>query len=156
MNDLSLRPTRQDVVLAASLWLKTPYRHQASTLGAGADCLGLVRGVWRMVLGTEPQLPPAYAPDWDVRDDNALQQAADAHLVRLPMGTIEAGDILLFQLRAGFSARHLAIAASPTTMIHAYSGLCVSQTSINPWWQRHMIARYLYPNILTSTGGTAP
>ena len=35
------------VVAAARRWLGTPYRHQASVRGEGADCLGLVRGVWR-------------------------------------------------------------------------------------------------------------
>ncbi len=29
----------------ARLWLGTPYVHQASTRGAGADCLGLIRGI---------------------------------------------------------------------------------------------------------------
>jgi hypothetical protein len=33
------------IVAAARGWLGTPYRHQASVKGEGADCLGLVRGV---------------------------------------------------------------------------------------------------------------
>ena len=28
------------------------------------DCLGLVRGVWREVIGQEPEAPPSYTPDW--------------------------------------------------------------------------------------------
>ena len=48
------------VVKAARAWLGTPYRHQASTLGAGCDCLGLLRGVWRALYGDEPvAVPPA-------------------------------------------------------------------------------------------------
>ena len=39
------------VVEAARGWLGTPYRHQVSLKGEGADCLGLVRGVWREVAG---------------------------------------------------------------------------------------------------------
>jgi hypothetical protein len=42
---------RVGVVAAARGWLGTPYRHQASVRGEGADCLGLVRGVWREVVG---------------------------------------------------------------------------------------------------------
>ena len=52
-----------DVVRAARLFLGTPYRHQASVPGAGCDCLGLVRGVWREVYGEEPELPPPYRAD---------------------------------------------------------------------------------------------
>ncbi len=45
-------------------WLGTPYRHQASLKGEGADCLGLVRGVWRETVGAEPTELPAYQPGW--------------------------------------------------------------------------------------------
>ena len=31
--------------------------------GPGADCLGLLRGVWRELHGHEPELPGAYTPD---------------------------------------------------------------------------------------------
>ena len=31
----------------ARRWIGTPYQHQASVLGAGCDCLGVLRGVWR-------------------------------------------------------------------------------------------------------------
>ena len=58
---------RQDIIAEAQSWLGTPYRHQASLEGVGADCLGLIRGVWRELYGAEPQLVPAYAPDWAER-----------------------------------------------------------------------------------------
>ena len=45
---------REDIVAAARGWIGTPYRHQASLKGAGCDCLGLVRGVWREMVGPEP------------------------------------------------------------------------------------------------------
>ncbi|HMM10451.1 MAG TPA: peptidase, partial [Paracoccus solventivorans] len=45
-------------------WIGTPYVHQGSVKGAGADCLGLIRGVWRELYGTEPEAPPPYTPDW--------------------------------------------------------------------------------------------
>ena len=38
-----------EIVARARAWIGTPYRHRASCRGAGADCLGLVRGVWREV-----------------------------------------------------------------------------------------------------------
>ena len=48
----------QRIIAAARGWIGTPYRHQASLKGVGADCLGLVRGVWREVMGDEPEPPP--------------------------------------------------------------------------------------------------
>ena len=55
---------RAEVVAAAQEWRGTPYRHQAATLGAGCDCLGLLRGVWRQLFGDEPLAVPAYRADW--------------------------------------------------------------------------------------------
>ena len=56
--------TRASIVASARGWIGTPYRHQASLRGLGCDCLGLVRGVWREVIGPEPEEPGPYAPDW--------------------------------------------------------------------------------------------
>ena len=56
--------TRADIVAEARAWIGTPYRHQASLKGVGCDCLGLVRGVWRAVIGDEPERAPAYSRDW--------------------------------------------------------------------------------------------
>ena len=54
----------QRIVAAARGWIGTPYVHQASVKGAGTDCLGLVRGIWRELYGPEPEALPAYTPDW--------------------------------------------------------------------------------------------
>ncbi|HEX4298393.1 MAG TPA: peptidase P60, partial [Devosia sp.] len=56
--------TPEAVVAAARQWLGTPYRHQGATLGAGCDCLGLLRGVWRTLYGGEPLVLPNYRADW--------------------------------------------------------------------------------------------
>lgn len=56
--------TRGRLVDAARRWIGTPYQHQASLLGAGCDCLGLVRGVWRECIGTEPERFTPYSADW--------------------------------------------------------------------------------------------
>jgi NlpC/P60 family putative phage cell wall peptidase len=50
--------TRESIVKAARGWLGTPYHHQASVKGAGADCLGLIRGLWRELYGSEPEAVP--------------------------------------------------------------------------------------------------
>jgi NlpC/P60 family putative phage cell wall peptidase len=45
-------------------WLGTPYHHQASCKGVGSDCLGLIRGIWRELYGSEPEAMPPYTRDW--------------------------------------------------------------------------------------------
>lgn len=52
------------IVATARGWIGTPYLHQASVRAAGADCLGLIRGVWREVIRAEPESIPAYSQDW--------------------------------------------------------------------------------------------
>ena len=67
------------VVLAARAWIGTPYLHQASVKGAGCDCLGLLRGVWRELRGEEPeQLAALFARlgGGDGRRDPALRPRA--------------------------------------------------------------------------------
>lgn len=58
------RVTGAEIVACARGWIGTPFRHQAAVRGAGCDCLGLVRGVWREMCGTVPFTVPAYTSDW--------------------------------------------------------------------------------------------
>lgn len=140
---------RGDVVAAARLWLGTPYRHQASCRGAGADCLGLIRGVWRDLYGPEPETAPAYTPDWgETGRQEVLWSAASRHLIPLAPGLPEPGDVLLFRLRTGGIAKHLGIAAetgATPTFIHAYSGHAVVESPLSEPWARRIVARFGYP-----------
>ncbi|KFI31676.1 peptidase [Haematobacter massiliensis] len=140
---------RGDVVAAARLWLGTPYRHQASCRGAGADCLGLIRGVWRDLYGPEPEAAPAYTPDWgETGRQEVLWSAARRHLIPLAPGLPEPGDVLLFRLRTGGIAKHLGIAAetgATPTFIHAYSGHAVVESPLSEPWARRIVARFGYP-----------
>ncbi|WP_422073651.1 peptidase [Tranquillimonas rosea] len=137
------------VVAEARRWIGTPYRHQASVPGVGADCLGLVRGVWRVLLGTEPVAVPPYGPDWsEAAREETLWEAARRHLVALPPGPPAPGDVLLFCLRAGGVAKHLGIVgegAPCASVIHAYSGHGVVESPLSHPWQRRIVARFRFP-----------
>ena len=61
---MSGAPDPAAIVAEARAWIGTPYRHQASLKGVGCDCLGLLRGVWRAVVGGEPEGPPPNSADW--------------------------------------------------------------------------------------------
>ena len=134
---------RAEIVRAARSWIGTPYRHQASLKGVGCDCLGLLRGVWREVMGEEPETPPPYTPDWAEAGSDALMQAAGRWLV--PVHEIEPGAVLLFRWRPGLAAKHCAIATSASSMVHAHDGACVAEAAFRPWWVRHVAGVFRFP-----------
>lgn len=140
--------TRAAIVSAARGWISTPYRHQASLRHVGCDCLGLVRGVWRDCIGTEPESPPPYAPDWaEAHGQETMAQAALRHLVPVASDNIGAGDVLLFRWREGFVAKHVAIASGEGTMIHAHDGASVCEVALTPWWRRRLAYAFSFPGI---------
>jgi NlpC/P60 family putative phage cell wall peptidase len=136
-------------VAEARRWIGTPYLHQASTLGAGADCLGLVRGVWRAIYGQEPEWVPPYSPDWAEPDHReVLFEAAARLLAPKPMLAAELGDVLLFRMRDGSIAKHLGLQSATGThskFIHAYTGYGVIESSLSLPWQRRIAARFAFP-----------
>ncbi len=80
--------TSSAIVAAARLWLGTPYRHQASLRGVGTDCLGLVRGVWREVIGEEPQSLPPYSASWAESDAGEMLAGAGFRYMQPQRGLV--------------------------------------------------------------------
>jgi NlpC/P60 family putative phage cell wall peptidase len=135
----------EDVVAAARLWLGTPYRHRASTLGAGCDCLGLLRGVWRTLYGAEPMTVPNYRADWrDAEHAGALLQAAE-HLLEPAIGQMGAGEVLLFRLAGQAAPRHCGILVSPDRFIHAQERIGVVEANLDGGWSKRIAGRFLFP-----------
>ena len=136
------------IVAAARGWVGTPYLHQASLKGVGTDCLGLVRGVWREVMGDEPETPPAYAPGWaETGGSEALAAAARRHLIDVPLTEYRAGDVLLFRWRAQMPAKHAGIAVSAGAMVHAQEQACVAEVALSGWWLRHLAFAFRFPGV---------
>lgn len=134
------------VVAAARLWIGTPYHHQASLRGVGADCLGLVRGVWRDLYGEEAERPPGYSRDWgEASGEETLIRAATRHLVPRDKKRVEPGDVLIFRMRAGAIAKHAAVLATPTTIIHAMEDRIAAEIPFGAWWRRRLAAVYSFP-----------
>lgn len=144
--------TGDAIATAARGWIGTPYRHQASARGAGTDCLGLLRGIWREVLGAEPEAVPAYTRDWsEPAGEELLWDAAMRHLVIKPIGAEATGDVLLFRMRDGSVAKHLGIGGrigAGASFIHAYSGHAVVESALSLPWRRRIAARFAFPALL--------
>ena len=144
---ISNAPTRSQIVEEAKSWLDTPYLHQASTKGHGADCLGLVRGIWRSFYGEEPINTPAYSHDWIKKQgDTLLVSSLDKWMAR-KSGDVLPAQVLLFRIEYNGAAQHLTIASGQDRFIHAYAGRAVCESWYSRWWQRRLIAQFDFPGV---------
>lgn len=138
------------IVELARGWIGTPYVHQASVRGAGADCLGLVRGVWRALHGVEPETVPPYSPDWgETGRDEVLLSGATRHLCPVPDDAADQpGLVMLFRMREGAIAKHLGILAKvgvEASFIHAYDRHGVIESPFGEPWRNRVIGRFRFP-----------
>ena len=141
------------IVTAARGWIGTPYVHQSAVRGAGTDCLGLIRGIWREVYGDEPERIPAYSMDWaEPQGEERLWEAALRHLSPVDPVQANAGDVLLFRMRQGAVAKHLGIlsrAGAAPKFIHAYSRHGVVESPLAAPWRRRIVACFEFPEEVT-------
>lgn len=139
---------RADIIRTAKSWIGTPYKHQASVKGAGTDCLGLIRGVWREHYGDEPMPVPPYTMDWGERSKGeTLLRAARKCLTPVPLKEARPGDVMLFRMHAKGPCKHIGIMSSGSTFIHAYSGQAVTESFLVPYWQRCWVYSFAYPDL---------
>jgi NlpC/P60 family putative phage cell wall peptidase len=160
---------RGAIVAEAASWIGTPYRHQASLKGAGCDCLGLVRGVWRARLGDEPERVPGYTRDWaEAGGVEALAEAGRRHLVEIAPEAARPGDVLVFRMRPGGPAKHAGILVEGALdmadrrdvrsgtgggrvrlprFVHAYEGAGVVPTRLTRWWAGRLAFAFAFPGV---------
>ena len=146
--------TREEIVACATTWIGTPYRHHASLKGVGADCLGLLMGVHRELVGALPETLPAYTPDWGEIADGSdvfpefLLEGVKRHLREKAIAEMQAGDVLLFRMKDFAPVKHAGILADPKRMIHAYSGRGVRRSFLGPWWRARLEYVFAFPQFL--------
>ncbi len=131
--------TRLRLVEAARTCLGTPFHHQGRTPGVGLDCIGLVVVALRAV-GFRVQDRQDYAPR---PDGQSLEKALREHgFTPLPSGEPpQPGDVLLF--RYDGQPQHVALATSPTALIHAFAPAGrVVETSLGASWRRRLVGRW--------------
>ena len=149
MSRLRTAPAR--IVKAARRWIGTPYHDQASVRGVGCDCLGLLRGVWRDVVGPEPMRVPPYSRDWgEAGPIEVLAEAARAAMQELDVAEARTGDVILFRMRAGAIAKHVGILSGQnrsarSRFIHAYERTGVVEEYLTPAWQRRIAFAFRFP-----------
>ena len=138
---------RERILSIARDWIDTPYQHQASVQGAGCDCLGLIRGIWREVYGDEPIDVPAYTPDWaESLGQETLLQAANTCLRPITKDAVKPGDVLLFRMAPHVPCKHIAILSAPDRIIHAHWGRAVVESYLVPYWTRRHAFSFSFPS----------
>ena len=143
--------TRTSIITETRSWIGTPYRHQASLKGVGCDCLGLVRGVWRELIGGEPERAPPYGRDWaEASGEETFARAARTHLIEVEPAPaqIMPGDVLLFRYAQRYPAKHAAIVTAADLMVHAHDGAQVAEVAIAPWWRRRLAYAFRFPGVI--------
>jgi NlpC/P60 family putative phage cell wall peptidase len=136
------------VIAAARGWLGTPYHDQASLRGVGCDCLGLVRGVWRELMGAEPLPIPAYSRDWGETDTREpLADAARAVMLEVSLLELMPGALILFRMHSGAVAKHCGILTATDRFVHAYERTGVIEEPLTTAWRRRLAFAFLFPQL---------
>ena len=134
------------ILAAARSWLGTPYHDQASVKGAGVDCLGLARGIWRDVIGPEPLSVPPYSRDWgETRATEVLAEGAAGWLQPIPLAETAPGSVVLFRMMPTAIAKHVGILTGPAAFIHAFQGIGVIEEELTRAWRRRLAFAFDFP-----------
>ena len=143
------------VIAAARAWLGTPYHDQASLRGVGCDCLGLARGVWRDVVGAEPQAIPPYSRDWgETGAHEVLAAGARGMMIEIPVAQIGPGTLVLFRMAPRAIAKHVGILTASDRFIHAYDRLGVIEEALTTAWSRRIAFAFRFPATTLFSGKT--
>jgi NlpC/P60 family putative phage cell wall peptidase len=82
-----------------------------------------------------------------------MLEAAGRHLRKIAPEDANAGDVVVFRLRAGTVAKHAAILTGPATMIHAMEAGPATEVPLSPWWRRRMAAAFAFPGTIPEKMG---
>jgi NlpC/P60 family putative phage cell wall peptidase len=135
------------VIAVARGWLGTPYHDQASLKGVGCDCLGLVRGVWCELYGSEPMPIPPYSRDWgETGSREPLAEAARKVMMEIGVTVHWPGALILFRMRADAVAKHCGIVVASDRFVHAYERTGVIEEPLSVAWGRRIAFTFLFPN----------
>lgn len=139
--------TRTQILAEAVRWIGTPYCHQASKCGIGADCLGLILGVWNALADEPVTLARRDQRSWAQHTDGEpLLDGLRAHITEIAPSQAAPGDVLALRWRNSWPASHLAILMDDGTIVHAYEGGRVVRSHLAPWAQ-HVAACFAFPDI---------
>ncbi|MEP1612660.1 MAG: hypothetical protein ABJL72_12160 [Roseobacter sp.] len=113
------------ILAHANAWVGTPFSRRAALRGAGADCIGLVRGIYRELTGQNIE-PPAWNGDWYDGPTNPIFDGLYSHAQPVALDGVKPGHIITY--RVGHKrAAHVAILTAEGA-IHAWEVGGVKET----------------------------
>lgn len=141
---------REAILAEAVRWIGTPYCHQACKRGVGADCLGLIVGVWNAVSAKPLDLARHDQRSWAQHaDGEPLLDGLRQFLNEQNPTDAKPGDVLALRWRSSWPASHLAILMPDTTIVHAYEGGRVVRSNLVPW-TTHIATSFAFPDTLNA------
>ncbi len=134
--------TRKDILIEARSWLKTPFHHQASLKGVGADCGGMVKGVYAAMGAEVSDVPINYAR---TPANNVIETVLNRRATKT--NDPKPGDIILFTLLR--EPQHLGILTESGGVIHAYQNFEeVVEHSMDIRWTRRVHSYWCHNEII--------
>jgi NlpC/P60 family putative phage cell wall peptidase len=143
--------TPEQIAAEARSWVGTPWHHQASLRGIGADCIGLVVGVAAACGVKEAAI---YRSDPLSRGygrepvPEMLLGLADKFLDRIAIESARLGDVLLFNVRQ--VPMHFGIISreAPRYIVHSYITVDkVAENRLDVVWARRVTRAYRFRGI---------
>lgn len=142
--------TRSQIVAEARSWIGTAYHHQASRKGAGCDCVGLVRGVWRFVIGPEPEPAPPYSRDiGEANGEETMLAYFQRHLVLRSIAAAAPGDVLCLRWKPRLVVKHCLIMTDEGRAVHAVNNNPVAEIALSGWWHAKLTHAFSFPGVET-------
>lgn len=133
--------TAQELIRIARSWMGTPYIHQQATKGAGCDCIGLLRGVFKEYTGNTVPIPP-YSADWaESNPEETMYNLVRTYIRQIPIIELAPGDMALFRMTPKGAAKHCGLISEvngKTTIIHARHGRKVSEEILSPYFYKKL------------------
>ena len=126
-----MTPLQDRIVTEALTWVGTPFHHNQSVRGIGADCIGVVGGI-ALACGIKlDDMPHAYPKT----PNGTLKPWLDSHLITVG-GWPQPGDVLLMSFEG--DPHHVAMAINFALIIHSYAAVrrCLVQEYDTHWQQK--------------------
>lgn len=121
-----------DLITSARQWIDTPWQHNQCTKTIGVDCVNFLKAIARDSGLNIEEIPASYGR---VATDNKIEEYLNRNFYKKESLIIEANNIILYQF-SGYN-NHVALATSPTTIIHANSKVGkVVEHNIDGVWMR--------------------
>ncbi|WP_282129260.1 hypothetical protein [Roseobacter litoralis] len=128
------------VLAHARAWIGTPFMPRASLRGVGADCVGLLRGIYHELTGVDVT-PPAWREDWAAGASEPILAALRAHVLPVPVAEAQPGHVITYRVGTKRAA-HVAILAEGGA-IHSWEVGGVKETT--PLYGREITSAWTLP-----------